>query len=73
MFKINDFADIFCCSKRTIEAKVQKLVPLLKIAGNTKRKHFYTIEEAQYIIRNIGIPPDNQFNRNLMLKFPNLF
>jgi Golgi nucleoside diphosphatase len=73
MFKIPDFAAIFCTSERTINRRLKKLTPILKKFDTRKRKHFYSLEEAKYIINQIGIPPNNEFNRQLKANYPNLF
>ena len=73
MFKFEDIANIFCISKRTIERKIQKISPLFKNFDKKKRKHNYTFEETQIVIKSIGIPPQNEFNRHLIRIYPNLF
>ena len=73
MFTISDFSAIFCVSKRTMEARVAKYVLLLKKFDTSKRKHFYTLEEAKYMIRCLGVPPDTEFNRKLIRSYPDLF
>lgn len=73
MFTLDNFATIFCCSKSNIEKKIVKLAPILKKFDTNKRKHFYTESEANFVIKNIGIPPDNEFNRKLSSMYPNLF
>lgn len=73
MFKISDFATIFCTGERTISNKIRKFTPLLKIKDKKQRKHFYTVEEAKYIIFCIGLPPNNEYNRKLKEKYKDLF
>jgi hypothetical protein len=73
MFTLNNFADIFCVDKRTIERKISKIAPILKNFSSKKRKHFYTESEANFVIKTIGLPPNNEFNRQLKDKYPNLF
>lgn len=73
MFELFHFSEIFCTSKRTIARKIKNLTPILKLKDKKIRKHFYTIEEAKFIIFSIGIPPNNEFNRQLKDKYPNLF
>jgi len=73
MFKISDFASIFCTSERTINRRIKKITPILKLADKKQRKHFYTLQEANFIIKSIGIPPNNEFNRQLNTKYKGLF
>jgi hypothetical protein len=73
MFKVKDFAEIFCCSYSSIHKKVREINPLFKKFKPNTRIHTYNVDQAKIIIRNIGIPPDNEFNRNLVAKFPELF
>jgi len=73
MFKVQDFANIFCVGKKTIERKIQQINPLFKNFDKKKRKHNYTFEEAKIVINLIGIPPQNDFNRQIVLNYPNLF
>jgi len=73
MFTLDNFADIFCVDKRTIERKISKIAPILKNFATNKRKHFYTEAEANFVIKTIGIPPNNEFNRQLSERYPNLF
>lgn len=73
MFKISDFAAIFCTSERTINRRIKKLTPILKLSDQKQRKHFYTVQEANFIIKSIGIPPNNEFNRQLKDKYKDLF
>jgi hypothetical protein len=73
MFRISDFATIFCCSKSLIEKKIKKYTPMLKKYEPNKRKHFYSIEEANFLIKCIGKVPENSFNHNLTTKFPEIF
>lgn len=73
MFTLDNFATIFCCSKSNIEKKIKKTTLILKNFDNKKRKHFYNQTEANFIIKSIGIPPDNEFNRKLAIMYPLLF
>lgn len=73
MFKISDFAELFCCSKIKIKKKIAKYTPMLKNYDPKKRKHFYSIQEANFIIKCIGNPPDNKYKYNLSILFPDLF
>lgn len=73
MFTINDFQTIFCTSKSTIEKKIKKITPLFKNFDPKKRKHFYTENEANFVIKHIGTVPNNEYNRTLSVKYPNLF
>ena len=73
MFTINDFSTIFCVSKRTMERKVAKHVLLLKKFDTSKKKHFYTLDEAKYMINCLGIPPDTEKNRQILRSYPDLF
>ena len=73
MFTLKDFSAIFCCSVRTIERRIIKIKPIFKKFELNKRKHFYSTDEANAIIKHIGIPPDNEFNRQLADKNINLF
>lgn len=73
MFTLKDISDIFCCSKSSIEKKVKKITPIFKNFDNKKRKHFYNQTEASFLIKSIGIPPDNEFNRKLGSIYPLLF
>ena len=73
MFTLKDFADIFCLSVRSIDRRIIKIKPFLKKFNTESRKHFYTPEEANFIIKHIGIPPNNEFNRQLEAKHPELF
>jgi len=73
MFTLKDFSEIFCCSVRTIDRKIIKIKPIFKKFAPDHRKHFYTTAEANVIIKHIGIPPNNDFNRQLADKMPDLF
>jgi hypothetical protein len=73
MYTLNDFSIIFCTSKRTIARRIIKITPILKIVNQKQRKHFYTENEANMIIKCIGIPPNNEYNRQLKDERPNLF
>lgn len=73
MFTLKDFSTIFCCSIRTINRRIIKIKPLFKKFNTNTRKHFYTIDEANKLIKIIGIPPNNEFNRQLADKLPELF
>lgn len=73
MFTITDFQMIFCTSKSTIEKRIKKITPLFKNFDLKKRKHFYNEQEANFVIKQIGTPPNNEYNRNLAVKHPNLF
>jgi len=73
MFRISDFAIIFCTSESTISRRIKKILPILKLADQKQRKHFYTLDEANFIIKSIGIPPNNEFNRQLSIKYKDLF
>ena len=73
MFTISDFQTIFCTSKSTIEKRIKKITPLFKNFDLKKRKHFYTDKEANFVIKHIGIPPNNEYNRTLAVKHPELF
>jgi hypothetical protein len=73
MFTLDNFAAIFCVDKRTIKRKISKIAPILKNFDTKKRKHFYTEIEANFVIKSIGIPPNNEFNRQLRDKYVNLF
>lgn len=73
MLTLKDFSDIFCCSVRTIDRRIIKIKPIFKKFALDHRKHFYTIAEANVIIKHIGIPPKNEFNRQLADNMPDLF
>lgn len=73
MFTLKDFSEIFCCSIRTIDRKIIKIKPIIKKFALDHRKHFYTIDEANFIIKHIGNHPNNDFNRQLADKYPDLF
>jgi predicted RecB family nuclease len=73
MFTLKDFSNIFCCSVRTIDRRIIKIKPFFKKFDPDKRKHFYTTDEANKLIKIIGIPPNNEFNRQLADKYPELF
>lgn len=73
MYTLDDFSTIFCTSKRTIARRIMKITPILKISKQQQRKHFYTENEANMIIKCIGIVPDNEYNRQLKDQRPNLF
>jgi hypothetical protein len=73
MFTLDNFAAIFCVDKRTIERKIRKIAPILKNFDTKKKKYYYTENEANFVIKTIGIPPDTNFNRQLADRYPNLF
>lgn len=73
MFTLKDFSNIFCCSVRTIDRRIIKIKPIFKNFAPDQRKHFYSMAEANAIIKYIGIPPNNDFNRQLADKMPDLF
>ena len=73
MFTIKDFSTIFCTSKSTIEKRIRKITPLFKNFDPKKRKHFYNESEANFVIKQLGIPPNNEFNRTLAAKYKLLF
>lgn len=73
MFTLQDFADIYCTSIRTINRRITKILPFFKDFDLKRRKHFYTIEEAKQIIKSIGIPPNNKFNGQIKAQYPELF
>jgi predicted DNA-binding protein YlxM (UPF0122 family) len=73
MFKLNDIADLFCISRRTIERRIKIILPILhKFKPNT-RKHLYNLEEVKNIIKFRGTPPENENTRQIRDKFPDLF
>lgn len=57
-----DFAEIYCCSERTIRRKALKLMPLFKNFEPKKRKRSFSHLEAQIIIQELGFPPQNSNN-----------
>lgn len=72
MLKIDDFATIYCLTKSSIEKKLKPLLPIFKKFQPKKRKTRYTIAEANIVFRQLGIPPRNEYNRNLKAKWPEL-
>lgn len=65
MFTVQDFATMYCCSKRTIEYKIRTVTILFKNFNAKKRKRFYTVTEAKQVIESIGMLPNNEHNRKL--------
>lgn len=73
MFKLTDLANLFCISRRTMQRRIGKILPILhKFKPNT-HKHFYDLEEAKNIINYVGTPPENNYTRQIRDKHPDLF
>jgi hypothetical protein len=73
MFKLIDLANLFCISKRTMERRIKTILPILRKFNPNSHKHFYNIEDAKNVIKHVGIPPENEYTRQIRAKFPELF
>jgi hypothetical protein len=65
MYTLQDIADIYCCSTRTIFRKIQNILPILRQFKQNSRKRTYTKTDLQIIINHIGTPPKNKYNSHL--------
>jgi len=73
MVTYKDFANIYCCTTKTIYNRIKTILPILKNFNPKKRKRSFTSDEAKNVIKHIGIPPDIKDNRNLKELFPDIF
>jgi hypothetical protein len=73
MFKLNDIANLFCISRRTIERRIKIILPILHKFKQNTHKHSYDLEETRNIIKYIGTPPENENTRQIRDKYPELF
>jgi len=73
MFRLIDLANLFCISKRTMYRRINKILPILRKFNPKTHKHFYDLEDAKNVIKNVGIPPENEYTRQIRAKFPELF
>lgn len=68
-YTYQDLADLYCCSKRTIERRTAKFLPLFKNFDLKKRKRSFSYTEAQIIIQELGIPPKTEQNKQIIALF----
>lgn len=72
-FDIDFFCDITCRSKRDLERKIAPVAQIIKAFRGGQRIYKYDFKEAQTVFNFFGEMPNNEHNRQVLKKYPNLF